>query len=497
MTAPHLSRRQLLLAGGAAAAAAGLPTPASAEVATRRVAAQASADVAVVGAGLAGLTAARDLVAAGRSVVVLEARDRVGGRVLNKPLYGDAVTEAGAEFIGPTQDRIAALAADLGVGTFPTYNTGNHLYYRNGLGTPYSATGPLGPVPPDPTGAAEAAAAMVLLDRMSEEVPVDAPWRAARAAAWDGQTFETCKRAHTRTDGGRLLLDVAIRSVFSVEPRDVSLLFVLFYIAAAGNATHKGTLERLVSTEGGAQQDRFVGGSGLIPQRLAQQLGDRVVLSAPVRRIAQTDSGVTVSADGLEVTAARVVVAVPPPLAARIDYSPAMPAARDQLTQRLPMGSVGKVVAVYERPFWRDQGFTGQVVSDTGPVEVTFDNTPPSGAPGALLGFVEADAARELDAWTPADRRAATLDCYARYFGPQARAAIGYVDMFWDDEVWTRGGPVSVPPPGALVGYAAAIREPVGRVHWAGTETSTFWTGYMDGAVRSGERVASEVLGLL
>jgi monoamine oxidase len=448
----------------------------------------------VVGAGLAGLTAARELVAAGRSVVVLEARDRVGGRVLNKPLYGNEITEAGAEFIGPTQNRIAALAAAVGVPTYPTYNTGNNVYYRNGTATPYAASGPLGPVPPDPTGAVEAEAAIVLLNRMSQDVPVDAPWQAPRAAEWDGQTFETWKRAHTHTDSGRLLLDVAIRSLVSVEPREVSLLYVLFYIAAAGDQQHPGTLERLVSTEGGAQQARFVGGSQLVPLRVAEQLGDRVVLSAPVRRIAQTDSGVVVGADGVQVTAARAVIAVPPPLAARITYEPVLPAARDQLTQRFPMGSVAKVVAVYERPFWREQGFTGQVVSDTGPVEVTFDNTPPSGRPGALMGFVEADAARRLAPAAAAQRKAETLDCFARYFGAQARGAIGYVDMFWDNEPWSRGGPVSVAPPGLLTSYGEALREPVGRLHWAGTETSTYWTGYMDGAVRSGERVAAEVL---
>ncbi|MGH8968772.1 MAG: flavin monoamine oxidase family protein [Actinomycetes bacterium] len=460
-------------------------------------AADLTTDVVVVGAGLAGLTAARRVVAAGRSVVVLEARDRVGGRLLNKPLAEGAVTEAGAEFIGPTQDRIAAMAAEVGVRTFPTYNTGNHLYYRNGQATPYAADGPLGPVPPDPTGAIEAQAAIVLLNEMSKDVPVEAPWRAPKAAEWDGQSFETWKLDHAKTESGRLLLDIAIRSLVSVEPRDVSLLFVLFYIAAAGNESNPGRLERLVSTEDGAQQDRFVGGSALVPARMAEALGDRVRLSAPVSSVAQTSSEVVVTAAGVRVTASRAVVAVPPHLAARVSYEPALPASRDQLTQRFGMGSVAKVVAVYERPFWRDDGFTGQVVSDTGPVEVTFDNTPPSGSPGAMLGFIEADAARELDAASPQVRKAQTLDCYERYFGPRARDVIGFVDLWWDNEPWTRGGPVNVAPPGLLVGFGEAIRAPVGRIHWAGTETSTFWNGYMDGAVRSGERAAAEVLDLL
>ncbi|MPY98653.1 MAG: FAD-dependent oxidoreductase [Actinophytocola sp.] len=488
-----LSRRVFL--GSAAATAAGVATPGSAAAhPAGNKPADDRADVVVIGAGLAGLTTARELSRAGRSVLVLEARDRVGGRILGHRLGTGDTTELGAEFIGPTQDRIAALAAELDVGTYRTYDTGDYVYYRDGQRTRYSASGPLGPIPPDPTGAAEAGVAIQLLNEHASQVPVDAPWQAGNAEEWDSQTFHTWIQQHTQTEGGRFLLHVATKAIFSAEPRDLSLLYVLAYIARAGNENQPGNIERLVSTTGGAQMYRFIGGSQLVPERMAAELGDRVQLDAPVRRIVQVPDGVRVVSDAGTVTARRVVVAVPPPLAARITYDPPMPAARDQLTQRFPMGSVTKVVATYPEPFWRADGLAGQAVSDTGPVQVTFDNTPHDGAPGALMGFIEADHARALDDADVATIRREALHNFATYFGPRALEPTDFVLSRWDNDVWSRGCPVAFGPPGLLLGYGPAIRQPVGRIHWAGTETSTYWTGYLDGAVRSGHRAAREVL---
>jgi monoamine oxidase len=491
-----LSRRSLL--GRTAAVAAGA-TALTATTAATASAATADVDVAIVGAGLAGLTAARDLVAAGRTVAVLEARDRVGGRVVGLPLANGGVTEGGGEFIGPTQDRIKALADSLGVATFATYNTGRNLLYKDGRKTPYATDGLLGAVPPiDAAGLANAAIVQATLDDLAKQIPVDAPWTAAKAAEWDRQTFETWLRANAVVPSAKFLLDVACTSIFSAEPRELSFLFVLFYIAAAGSASNPGTLERLTETANGAQELRFVGGSQLIPLRLAATLGDRVVLNAPVRAITRTGgNSYVVTADGVTVTARKVVVAVPPPLAARITYDPLLPASRDQLTQRLPMASVGKAIAIYDTPFWRADGLNGQVVSDTGVVSSTFDNSPPDGSYGALMGFIEADKARALDAASEAEVRAAVLKDYATYFGEKAASPSSFVLQRWNNEGYTRGGPVSIAAPGVLTQYGPALRRPVGGIHWAGTETSTYWTGFMDGAVRSGERVAQEVLAVL
>jgi monoamine oxidase len=252
-----------------------------------------------------------------------------------------------------------------------------------------------------------------------------------------------------------------------------------------------------VTTAPGAQSDRIVGGTQLIPIKMAEQLGKSVVTGSPVRKITQKSDRVQVDSDHLTAIGQRVIVAIPPPLAGRLQYSPALPALRDQLTQRFPMGSVMKVIALYDKPFWRDKGYTGQVVSDTGPVQATFDNTPPEGAPGALMGFVEATTSRKLNAVSKDELKKQVLENYALYYGDEAKNAIGFIEKRWDNDVWHRGCPVCVPGPGVLLDYGTAIREPIGRIHWAGTETSTYWNGYMDGAVRSGERASEEVAKLL
>jgi monoamine oxidase len=499
-----LTRRRALFGGGATAAAllaTGTAATGTAQAADSTGAAAVDTDVVIIGGGLAGLTTARDVLAGGRRALVLEARDRVGGRVVNLPIPGGkGVTEGGGEFIGPTQNRMKALADSLGVGTFDTYNTGKNVLYKDGKRTPYATDGLLGSVPPiDVAGLANAAAVQAMLDDMAKKVPVDAPWTAEKAEEWDRQTFETWLRANAVVPSARFLFDVACTSIFSAEPRELSLLFVLFYIAAAGDESTPGTFERLTETADGAQAVRFVGGSQQVPIKLAASLGaGKVRLSSPVRKVARRSDGrYTVTADGVTVTASRVVVAVPPPLAARIDFDPLLPAARDQLSQRLPMGSIGKAIAVYDTPFWRADGLNGQVVSDTGTVRSTFDNSPPDASYGALMGFVEADEMRAHDASSEAEVKAAVLADYVRYFGDRAATPTAFLLQRWDNEGFSRGGPVAYGPPGVLTRYGKALRAPVGGIHWAGTETSTYWMGYMDGAVRSGERAAKEVLAAL
>jgi monoamine oxidase len=278
-----------------------------------------------------------------------------------------------------------------------------------------------------------------------------------------------------------------VEAVFAAEPRNLSLLHFLFYVHAGGGLTP------LVSVIDGAQELRLVGGSQLVAQRMAAELGRRVVLDAPVRRIVDQGDSVLVVGDTQAWRASRVIVTLPPALAARIDYFPALPSARDQLTQRYPMGSVIKCQAIYDRPFWRDRGLTGQVASDTGPVKVTFDNSPPDGSPGVLMGFLEGEEARRPSGRPLAERRAAVLESFARYFGDAAARPRDYVDRDWSSDPWTRGCYAGFLQPGSLTSYGPAIRTPVGRMHWAGAETAEDWNGYIEGAIRSGERAAAEV----
>ncbi len=510
-----LTRRGLLTG----AAALGASTALTAEPSWAAPAAGSlRAQVVVIGAGMAGLTAARDLVDKGVDVLLLEARDRVGGRLLNRSIGDGHVVEVGGQWLGPAQDvpaadptqgdvrgqsAVDAVRRRVGLRTFPTYNTGAYVDYRSDL--PVQRSTYTGRIPTsDPAGVAEAAKSLAQLDAMCRTVPLEEPWKAPRAFAWDGMTVQSfLDFGDTALDenglpgtfgtgllspGGRHLVTLAIESVFSAQPRDLSLLHALFYIHAAGS------IESLINTAGGAQQDRVVGGSQLLAIRTAAALGDRVRLSSPVRRVDQSGRSVVVTGDGFTVTADRLVVAIPPTLCARIDWVPAMPALRDQLTQRMPMGTVLKVQCVYDEPFWRKDGLAGQATSDTGPVKLTFDNSPPDGSVGVMMGFIEGSEGRRALRMSAAERRAGVVDSFARYYGEKARAVEQYVEMSWASEAYSRGCYAGFFSPGVWSDYGPELRTPVGRVHWAGTETATVWNGYIDGAVRSGTRAAAEVL---
>jgi monoamine oxidase len=446
-----------------------------------------SADVLVVGAGLAGLVAARDLIAAGRSVLVLEARDRVGGRVVNQEIGGGTIVEMGGQWAGPTQDKLYELAVTHQIPTFPTYDSGAKVLFFNGKRGTYQKTIPR----INPLVIADIGQAQARLESLARKVPTDAPWTAPNAERLDGQTFETWARRHTFSRGARTLLALGAEAVFAAEPGDLSMLHVLFYSHSGGS------FQRLIDTTGGAQQDRFVGGSALIAERLAAGLGGVVRLDAPVSRIGVTGDKVTATTPAGQFDCRRVIVTAPPLLAGRIEYEPALPHWREQLTQRTPMGSVIKCQVVYDEPFWRKEGLCGQATGDGEGSRVVFDNSPPDGSPGVLLAFLEGDEARRLGRVPVEVRRGAVVDSLIRYFGPRAGQFAGYFERDWQQEKWSGGCYGTLFGPNVWTRYGHALREPNGPVHWAGTETSPVWAGYMEGAIRSGERAAAEVLARL
>lgn len=451
-------------------------------------------DVAIIGGGLAGLSAAKDLAAANKTFAVLEARDRVGGRVLNANFPGDDAEELGAEYVGPTQDRVLALAAELGLPTYKTYTVGQSTFYRNGTVRHYQDQ--LGGVPPVPINSlVELALFMNDINTLASQVDLEAPWKTPNASALDSMTLETYAYSKLTTADSRVLLDVAIPAILSTELREPSLLYALWCIAAAGDESGPGTINRLIGVGGGAQDSRIQGGSQLLAVKLAEQLGPQnIFLNTPVRKVERKKDKYIISADTGFISARHVVVAMSPPLVSRIQFEPLLPAGRDQLNQRMPMGSIGKAIAIFPRPWWRGQGLNGAGVSDTGVIRVTYDNTPADASFGALMGFIEADEMRKLDTASEDEVKRQVKQSFTNLFGPRVETATDVLIQRWDREEFSRGGPGAFMPPGVLTQYGSYLRVPVGGIHFAGTETSQRWIGYMDGAIASGQRAAQEIL---
>lgn len=444
------------------------------------------ADVIVVGAGLAGLSAARSLINGGLTAVVLEARDRVGGRTLARPL-GHGVFDMGGQFVGPGQKRIQELAQELQADLMPMYKTGKKIQDFRGRKSTYWTPFPtLSFWKPFPFwNLLNLGLSMGRFEIQRRLVPLDRPWNTPWSLKWDSLSIEAWKASNPlRARDVGAMLDAILRPGFGSEASEVSLLNFLFFLQSAG-----GLLGAL-----GGQTYRFVLGSQQLSVRLGEILGNRVRLNEPVRAIEQNDTGVKVHSTKGTWRGRYVIVTVPVPLSSHIEYSPPLPGLRVGLVERLPMGSEVKVFATYDAPFWRDAGLSGEVVSDGDPVAVAFDNSMPDGSQPALLALIGGKYAHTWHERPPHERRAAVLSKFVRWFGPKAENPTNYIEFDWRNEEWTRGCPLAVMTPGAWLHFGKALREPAGRIFWAGSELAEEWCTYMNGAITSGEKTAREIL---
>ncbi|KMO70858.1 flavin monoamine oxidase family protein [Mycolicibacterium chlorophenolicum] len=436
------------------------------------------ADVIIVGAGFAGLSAARELTRLGRDVLVLEGRERVGGRSFTGEVGGVPV-DLGATFVGPTQDAVLALAAEVGCDTVPTYGHGKNLIRWRGRVRSYRSTIPRLSI----LELVDVSRIQWRFERICRKVPVADPWTSPIAGELDGQSLEQWLRSMHAGASTRDLMAIMARVTWGCEPDAVSMLHAARYVKAAGG------LGRMLDVKGGAQQDRFLAGTQQIARRMAEHLGERVILGAAVRRIERRAGTLTVVSERGEFTAGAVIVAVPPEHRDGIAFDPPLPGEYEELARHWPQGHLSKAYAAYERPFWRDGGCSGEALSDEGPVFITFDVSPRDTGPGVLLGFTDA---RTFDPLTPEKRRETALAGFAALFGDAASTPIDYLDYCWGAQEFAPGGPTAAVPPGSWTTYGRWLRAPVDGIFWAGTETSDVWTGFLDGAVRSGVRAAGE-----
>lgn len=446
------------------------------------------ADVAIVGAGLAGLTAGDELERLGVSAIVLEARDRVGGRVLSRAVADGVAIDQGGQFIGPPREGpwlMDELCRRFGIARFRTHERGDKLVVVDGRRRRYGDLAPTAPW----HAALELVHAKNKLERLARGIPPGAPWRASTAAGLDRQTYAAWISRNVRTRQSRALLRMATQTLYAADPEELSLLHALAYVRSTG----RGHLTFLARVARGHQQEQIRGGAQRVPLALAAGLGERIVLGAAVERIEVRFGGVTVTGPGVDVACRRVVIAVPPVLASRIEYAPALPAERLRARRAFRGGSVITASLVYARPIWRERGLSGYAASTDGAVRGVLDATPPDVDCGVLQAFVVADAARHLG-WLPAaERRAAILDALARLFGEPARSPDDYYEKDWSADAWTGGCYHGLGPPRAWTEHGPALRTPVGPLHWAGSELATWGLGTMEGAIDSGRRAAREV----
>ncbi|ORW51832.1 monoamine oxidase [Mycobacterium paraense] len=442
-------------------------------------------DYCVVGAGFAGLTAALRLKQAGRSVALLEARDRIGGRTFTVTRDDGSWIDRGGAWIGPGQDRIYAMMDEFGVPEYKQHNDGDAMMIVDGKKHRYGGTIPWSM---SPWAVTNLGIGLMSIEKMCKTIPREAPWEAKRAAEWDRISLGEWIENNTMSKAAREMLDMAMAGVYTSAGSETSLLWALTQMGSGGGPTF------VISGKGGAQDARPVGGMGAVYRSIATELGDALHLSRPVRQITQDGDGVTVAADGLTVRAQRAIVAIPLAIASSIVYEPMLPVDRALLHQRMPGGAVIKISIIYDEPFWRADGLCGQSAAPGSPATLTIDACTNTADPGIMCVITEGPAARRLTRMDEADRKAAVIGELVDRFGAKANAPLEFHEQNWTTERYSGGGMISHAPTGVLTEFGYTLREPCGRVHWAGTESSAVMCGWIDGAIRSGERAAAEVM---
>ena len=441
-------------------------------------------DIVIIGAGYAGIAAAKKLQEANKNFVVLEARDRIGGRTLSEQLTCGAHIDLGAKWIGPTQLNVWNWVRETNTETYDTFDSGkNILSYNNKIST-YKGTIPK----IDPISLIDLGLAIEKINKLSKQIDITQPWSHPKAAAFDAMTLDTWMQKNIYTKKAKHLFSIGIQTVFAAEPSEISVLNALFYCRSGDN------MDALISIKEGAQQTILKEGTHGLIKKIAQPFQEKILLNSAVNRIEQDEHAVVVYTEDNKIQAKKCILAIPPILIDRIRFHPILPQQKAQLFQRMPMGAAMKCFAIYKTPFWRKNGFSGQIVSDEFPVKVTFDVGNKDDDFGKILVFVEGNDARNFIDMPLEQRKKSVVEKLVKFLGQEAAEPLEYIDKCWTEEEWTRGCYVGLMAPNTMTQFGNKLRTNFRHIHFAGTETATRWNGYLDGAIESGYRATEEVL---
>lgn len=443
-------------------------------------------DCVVVGAGYAGLSAAKSLTENNKKVLLLEARDRVGGRSWTKTYPDGTYEDLGGAWLSPRQQNMYKLAEEFGVRTFDVNTQGKTIFSYGGKVTPYKS--PLLP-PLNPLALVDAGLLLHAFDQLSQTVNIEEPWEAKDAKWLDMMTVDQWVRAHGWTTSAKDTMRMACELIWGVSTSQISMLHALWYCKAGVSLTVLSTIEN------GAQQQMVVGGAQTLANRIKDKLGEVVKLNEPVTAVDQSaEDVVLITTQKGSYRARCVIMAIPPQLILPIEFTPLLPAQKIKLLQNSPMGAYWKVYACYDRPFWRDNDLRGEAVCPDAYMTLINDMSPVDGSRGVLVGFIVASKAMEFLDMSKEQREGIVMEEFRACYGTEATAPKKLTLHTMMEERWSTGCPVAVPSPGQWTSVGKWVQQPVGRVHWAGTETATSWSGYMEGAVHSGLRASKEVL---
>lgn len=450
-------------------------------------------DVVIVGAGPSGLTTARELIKAGLSVAVLEARDRVGGRTWTETIDG-AMLEIGGQWVSPDQTVLKELLEELGLGLYPRYRDGESVYLgADGRTTRY--TGDTFPVSEETRR--EMDRLVEVLDQLAAEIGPTEPWAHSKARELDTISFHHWLRLHSKNEEACNNIGLFIAGGMLTKPaHSFSALQAVLMAASAGSFTH-------LTDEDFILDKRVIGGMQQVSLKIAAELGDDVVLNSPVRSINWEEAAdgadggpgrVLAVSDRATVSARYAIMAVPPNLYSRVSFNPPLPRRQHQMHQHQSLGLVIKVHAVYTTPFWREEGLSGTCFGADALVQEVYDNTNYGDNRGTLVGFVSDEKADRVFELSAEDRKRAILESIAGYLGEKALAPEVYYESDWGSEEWTRGAYASSYDLGGLHRYGKDQNTPVGPIYWSCSDLAAEGYQHVDGAVRMGKATAARIV---